>query len=166
MTDWLKPPKFADETKTHQAFILHIILWALICIPIPYAILSLITSPENAALTLTQVIVSELINIGLMILLRRGQVWLASALQVGAFWLFFTWAAATGAGVNGPGYMLGYGVVVVISGILLGWRGAAITTAASLISGGVVLYAQLHGLMITQTVSPVAAWIPSLLIFP
>jgi len=166
MTDWLKPPKFADETKTQQAFVLHIILWALICIPIPYAVLSFITSPENTALTLTQVIVGEVINIGLMILLRRGQVRLASALQVGAFWLFFTWIALTGAGVNGPAYMLGYAAVIVISGILLGWQGAAVTTAVSLVSGGLMLYAQLSGLLIPEAISPVAAWIPSLLLFP
>jgi PAS domain S-box-containing protein len=166
MTDWLKPPKFADETKTHQAFILHVLLWVLIFIPIPYTLLTLLSTPESATEILIQTVVSESINIFLMVLLRRGHVHLASALQVGTFWIFFTVISFTSGGVNGPAYMLGYASVIVVAGILLGGRGATIMTALSLISGGILLYAQSSGLLVVESTPAVSAWIPSLLFFP
>ncbi|MEY2817439.1 MAG: hypothetical protein RL275_902, partial [Chloroflexota bacterium] len=33
-----KPPIFEDEEKNHQAYLLNIILWTLVVVPIPYLI--------------------------------------------------------------------------------------------------------------------------------
>jgi PAS domain S-box-containing protein len=141
-------------------------LWVLICIPIPYVILTFIATPEAAAETLIQAVIGECINIFLMVLLRRGHVRLASALQVGAFWLFFTVVSFTTSGVSGPAYMLGYAAVIVIAGILLGGRGATVMTVLSIVSGGLMLYAESSGLLVVEPTPAVSAWIPSLLIFP
>ena len=76
----------------------------------------------------------------LLALLRHGQVRLASALQVIAFFTFFTVVAATSSGVHGPAYMLGYGLTIVIAGVLLGGRGAFAVTLAALVAGMVMAF--------------------------
>ena len=101
---WLRPlltsPVFDDETKTHRAFLLHIILWALMVVPIPYAIFSSITAPQDSVEILVQSGVGEAVNVLLLYVLRRGHVHQAATLQVAAFWLFFTGVAVTGSGAH------------------------------------------------------------------
>ena len=82
-----KPPVFDDEEKTHQAYLLNIILWALIFVPPPYLIYILIAQPELAARAWVQSILGEAVNIFLLILLKRGYVRPASLIQTLAFWL-------------------------------------------------------------------------------
>ncbi len=166
MRSWLTAPIFDDETQTHQAYMLHVILWALIIIPIPYGILSIIVDPQSWVNTLVEVVVGEAINIFLMVLLRRGHVRLAAILQSLAFWSFFTVVAVTGSGVRSPAYLLGYVVVIGISGLILGARGSIGITILSLISGVGMLWAEQAGWIVVESVSPFNFYIPSLVLFP
>ena len=34
----LKPPQFENEEVSHQAYLLHMILWGLVIMPIPYVL--------------------------------------------------------------------------------------------------------------------------------
>jgi PAS domain S-box-containing protein len=163
----LTPPVFEDELKTEQAYLLHVILWTLVCVPIPYLLFIFAKSTQYQTRALIQAGFGEAINILLLAILRRGHVRLASILQVSAFWLFFTLTAVTGNGVQGEAYLLGYGLVIAVAGILLGARGALIFTFLSLTSGW---------LMIHQPVStwispgfkgsPLTTWTISLVLFP
>ncbi len=164
----LKPPVFKDETKTQQAYMLHIILWTLVLVPLPFAVYTLITYPENSTRSLVQIVFGEMVNIFLLILLRRGFVRLASVLQVSLFWVFFTLTAFTGAGVQGEAYLLGYSLVIAIAGILFTGVGALIFTVLSLLSGALMVYAQaLGGLDIGMRQDPpLTTWIVSLVLFP
>ncbi len=166
LTSRLTPPVFDDETKTHRAFMLHVILWALMVVPIPYAIFASLASPKDTVEILVQASVGEVANVFLLYLLRRGHVHQAAAIQVAAFWLFFTVVAATGSGVRGPAYLVGYSLVIVIAGVLLGGRGAAIMTTLAVLAGGGLVYAEAQGLIAPQIGSPVSTWIPSVLLFP
>src|SRR5215208_3476205 len=121
-------PVFEDEIKTQQAYMLHMILWTLICVPIPFVIYTLIINPQQTARTLTQVLFTETVSLLLLALLRRGYVHITSILQVLAFWFLFTASAMTGNGVQGESYLLGYGLVIVVAGILLGGIGAFVFT--------------------------------------
>src|SRR5204862_1921455 len=105
----LTPPVFEDEIKTEQAYLLHVIVWALICVPIPFVIYALFFTPESIGRALLQAAFGETVNIILLLMLRRGFVRSASIVQVSAFWFFFTATAATGSGVQGEAYLLGYG---------------------------------------------------------
>ena len=51
----LTPPVFEDEVKTQQAYMLHIILWTLVIIPIPYLIFSIFVTSDNMARVYIQV---------------------------------------------------------------------------------------------------------------
>jgi PAS domain S-box-containing protein len=163
----LTPPVFEDEFKTHQAYLLNIILWGLILIPIPYVLYGLIATPENKIRVLIQGGFGETINVILLYLLHRGHVWGASILQVSMFWLFFTVSGFTGAGTRGEEYLLGYPLVIGIAGILLGGRAALIVTLLSLVTGGFMVYAEAHDILISNnSKDPFSAWVISLVIFP
>jgi PAS domain-containing protein len=141
----LTPPTFEDETKTHQAFILHYILLVLILVPVAYAAFIYYANREQFGTALTQAIPSELINIFLYIGNRRGHTRLASMFQVGLFWLFFTWVAFTRLGVQGTAYILGSGTVIVIAGLLLGGRISLVVTFLSVVAGGWMVYLNVTG---------------------
>src|SRR5687767_8706962 len=91
----LTAPIFEDEVKTRQAYLLNIILWSLILIPIPYVFYTWIAAPENLSRVLVQAGFGETANLVLFYLLHRGHVHAASILQVCLFWLFFTVSAFT-----------------------------------------------------------------------
>lgn len=163
----LTPPVFDDDVKTQQAYILHIIVWTLIFVPIPVVLYTLVAASENTTRILAQAAFGESINVILLVMLRRGYVWAASLLQVAAFWFFFTVTALTGSGLMGEAYLMGYGLVIAISGILLGGIGASVFTVLSLAMGAVMLYLQhLEQIAFVPIGPPLTTWVLSLVLFP
>lgn len=162
-----RPPVFEDEGKNHQAYLLYIILWGLIFVPVPYVLYVITITPQASTRALRQGGVSEIINIALLILLWRGHVRFVSLAQVIAFWFFFTVSAYTGVGVQGESYLLGYPLVIMIAGLLLGSPAAFGMTIISLLSGLFMLYAESQGLINTSVDRSIpGTWILSLVIFP
>jgi len=162
-----KSPVFEDEPKTQQAYMLNIILWSLIFVPIPYLIYTLILNPEDALRALIQITFGEVTNILLLIVLHQGFVKAVSVIQVIAFWFFFTATAFTGNGVQGESYLIGYTLVITIAGILLGGTGALIFTFLSLLSGALMVILHFRGSLATGfTSSPLSTWMVSLVLFP
>lgn len=167
LREFLKPPVFEDEHKTHQAYLLNIIIWGLITIPIPYVLYALFFTPDAATRALTQGAVGEAINITLLFLLKKGYVRAVSILQVISFWVFFTVSAVTGVGVQGESYLLGYPLVIVIASILLGNSFAMGITIFSLLSGLLMVFASTNGLINTDVDRPpLLTWVLSFAIFP
>ncbi len=163
----LKPPVFDDEIKTQQAYMLHIIVWTLVLVPIPFAIYTLVATPENTARTMVQIAFGESVNLILLVMLRRGFVRAASIIQVSAFWFFFTVTAFTGNGVQSEAYLLGYGLVIAIAGILLGGVGTFIFTFLSLLTGAAMVYGHVQGWFNSAVYDPpLTTWIVSLVLFP
>jgi PAS domain S-box-containing protein len=161
------PPVFESELKTRKAHLLYVIVWGLILVPIPYLLYHLIASPAYVTRALIQTVFGETINLILLYLVRRGHVHSASVLQVSLFWLFFTASALTSDGVRGAAYLLGYPLVIVITGVLLGGRVAMMVTLLSLASGGMMAYAETHGWLTMQiSRDPFSLWAISLAIFP
>ncbi len=160
-------PTFDDENKTQQAYMLHIILWTLVCVPIPFVIYTLLATPENTNRTLLQTVFGEVVNIFLLFILSRGYLRAASIIQVSAFWFFFTATAITGGGVQGESYLLGYGLVIAIAGILLGGTGASIFTFLSLALGGWMASRQMMGeFSFGFDNPPLTTWVVSFVLFP
>ena len=161
------PPVFEDELKTQQAYLLNVILWVLVSVPIPFVLYSFFIVPENLSRALVQAAFGETVNIFLLVILRRGYVRAAAFIQVGAFWFFFTVTAWTSTGVQSEAYLLGYGLVIAIAGMLLGGWGALAMSIFSLAAGGGMAYAQTQGWLDGGTVStPLTTWIVSLILFP
>jgi hypothetical protein len=161
------PPVFEADTKPPQAYLLHLILWTLIFVPVPYVLYVTLKTPEASARAWIQAGVGEAVNVFLFFLLYRGYVRTASVIQVGAFWLFFTASAATGLGVHGEGYLLGYPLVIVIAGIITSERITFGITMLSLIAGALMVVAERLGVFIpTHTGDAMTTWVLSLAIFP
>lgn len=142
---WLTPPQFEDEEKTRQAYILHCILLALFAVPVGYSAYIYLQEPENIGRALGQSIPSEVINLFLFTLNRKGFVRAASSLQVIFFWLFFALTAYNDAGVRDIAYILGNATVIVIAGNLLGGKGALAVTLATILFGGWMLGLEIGG---------------------
>ncbi|HEX6034252.1 MAG TPA: PAS domain-containing protein, partial [Anaerolineales bacterium] len=160
-------PALEDESQARKAQLLYLILWGLILVPIPYVLYHVIVAPENLTRALIQTGFGETVNVILLYLLRKGQVRTASFLQVTIFWFFFTAAAITAESVHGPAYLLGYPLVILIAGVLLGGKAAMIIAVLSLISGGVMAYAETQGWLIADiSADPFSPWAMSLAIFP
>jgi len=161
----LAAPVLEDEAQTQQAFMLHVILWALVVVPVPYVLLTAIVAPAGTGRAIVEAAAGEAANAFLLYLLRRGRLALASSLQVLAFFAFFTIAAAAGSGVRSPAYMLGYSLTIVIGGVLLGGRGALAVTLAAVIAGGVMAARAAPDLVIDRAI-PSFVWGVSALLFP
>ncbi len=160
-------PVFEDEWKTQQAYLLNVIVWILIFAPIPFIVYTLVKTPESLSRTFTQAAFGETVNIILLLMIRRGHIQAASIIQVSTFWLFFTVTAITGSGVQSEAYLLGYGLVIAIAGILLGGTGALIFTVLALTVGGLMIYEQTNQAIDSGfTSSPLTTWIVSLVLFP
>ena len=162
-----RPPRFEDEEKTREAFLLNVILWVLIIVPIPLLIYAFLFTPEGLSRVLTQVIFGEAVNVFLLIVLRRGYVRSTSIMQIVAFTFFFTATAWTGAGIHDPAYQIGYALVIAIAGFLIGMRGALIMVGVSLLSGGLMVVASDMGLWsFKPAIKGLSLWVVSAILFP
>lgn len=160
------PPVFQTEIKTRKAHLLFVILWGLILLPIPYVLYHLVAAPQNLTRALIQTAFAETINVILFNLFQQGRVRAASILQVAMFWLFFTASGFTSNGVHGAAYLLGYPLVIIIAGVLLGGKAAMVITGLALASGGMMAYGETQGWMEFQrSVDPYSLWAMSLAIF-
>jgi signal transduction histidine kinase len=163
----LKPQLFEDEVETEKAYLLYVILWILICVPIPYLLFIFLKGTQYPTRALIQARLAETVNGILLVMLHRGYVKSTAILQVSAFWLFFTATAITGSGVQGEAYLLGYGLVIAIAGILLGGTGSFIFTQLSLASGWLMVQPFTLTLMDPGFGGPPpTTWTISLVLFP
>src|SRR5687768_16998799 len=113
-------PLFEEEEKTHRAYLLNVLLWASILLPIPYCLYITIYIPQSIPRALLHVMVAEIINFMLIYLLHRWYVQVVAHGLVISFWLFFRIIAFNADGIHSPVDLLGYPLVIVIAGILLG----------------------------------------------
>ena len=90
---------------------------------------------------------------------RRGWVALAAIAYLGCGWLLLTWSAWTGGGLGGSA-TLGYLVLVVAAGLVLGTQATVLTAAAVVLTGLVLAVAGTRGLLPPSAVhnSPLATW--------
>jgi PAS domain S-box-containing protein len=163
---WLAPPVFDDEEKTHQGYLLNVILLSLLAIPIPFIAYLLIRKPEEANRALILIAASEFSNFILLMMLKRGYVRQASVILVATIWLFFMASSVGSAGIYGVAYMLGNGLVITIAGILLGGRGALAMTVLVIMEGGALVYAEQQGWAPPDILdAALPTWIASVVLF-
>ncbi len=162
-----KPPVFENEEKSHQAFLLHVIVWGMIVVPVPYLLFTSLATPHEFNRALAQTAFGEAINFSVLYFSRRGFVREAAALQMTMLWVFFTITAFSGGGARSEAYVMGYPLVIIIAGILFGGRIAFYMTALSLLSGVGMVYVETETLAIVGHVdSSMSMWVISLVVFP
>jgi two-component system, cell cycle sensor histidine kinase and response regulator CckA len=133
------PPRFADEERTRVAAVLHTLLLAVLAGLGAIVVFSLVL-PGISARSLIVVGPLCFVTLALLVVLRRGYVRLASLVSSLSCWAAVTVACALAGGVRAPAFSA-YLIVVLISGLLLGWRAALGFAALSLVSELALLYA-------------------------
>lgn len=134
-----------DDAKTRQAALLNATLLTLLSAAVLYVFLAPL---HPGSLTLRALIAGPFILImpALRWIAQRGHVTFASRAVVVALWIMLTFAAAISGGVTGPAYV-GYLVVVLCAGLLLGRRASLLIAGVSALSGVILIEANAFGLL-------------------
>ncbi len=144
----LTPPVFAgDEEKTRAAALLNAILWIFTAICGAAALLFLFL--PNPELSLPLVGGFLLGNAGLLWLMRRGYVAVASLMFLISFWLLMTAVCIFLGGTQSASYW-SFIVVVVVAGLLLGGRGGIAFGGLSVVAGLGIALAQAADMLPTR----------------
>lgn len=149
--DWLTPPHFEDEKLNRTARFTHYLLLASLLIVLLIVISQLITNSNSRR--------DSLILVGLMFLflgaavgLRRGHVKAASYIFVISGWSVLTVLAFIGSGIHGTAF-IAYIIVILLAGLLLGWRTAIVFTILSILSGWTMAYVETANIITMQPYS-------------
>jgi GAF domain-containing protein len=143
----LRPPLFADdEEKTRIAGLLHAILVFVLAVGLVFPVIVLVIDPQSLWFNLVAAAILVLGTVGLFFLLRRGRVRLASALFSALFLGVVTVSVMTYGGIRSS-IAGNYLLVIVMAGLLLGWRGALSFGVLSVLSAFAAFYAERAGLI-------------------
>jgi PAS domain S-box-containing protein len=136
---WLNPPAFpADQEKTRVAGVLHTVLLTVLAGLGVYIVF--IWTLNLSALRLILIAPLSLIVLALLFVMRRGHVYLASIALCSCLWAAATAGCLIAGGVRAPVFS-GYVIVVLVAGMLLGWRSAVGFAGLSLVTSLALLYA-------------------------
>jgi GAF domain-containing protein len=137
------PPVFLeDEDKTRSAAILNTIGWSTLFV---VAIILLMRSFQRNDVNLTEVnwiltVIIMAISLALY-LCHRAYVKTASFLFVVTLWGGLSYVACVADGIRDVAFFA-YSLPILIAGLLIGWRGTAIVTFFSILSGWVLAYTE------------------------
>lgn len=131
MTQLLRPPRFADEAKTHRASILNAILLSTILFTCCLILFRTVTTGVLWQILNLVLGVFVLITMGLVWLMRSGRVTLASFLMIATGWsvlAFLTWDTGSIQDTS----IMAHAVLILGASLLLGWKGTILATAVAM----------------------------------
>lgn len=138
LRSWLTPPVFADdEEKTRVAGLLHIILITVMVLVMLFTVPAFILTPEIGRVLIE--IVLALWAVLMLILLRRGNVYLAGFLLSFTLWAVVSYGTYVAGGFRGS-TMSAYFGIILIAELLLGSRAGAIFGFLSIAVTGWMYY--------------------------
>ncbi|GEM_PF-2665062 len=142
----LAPPVFeGDEDKTRMAMLLNTILFLLLARALLFRGLSFFEDATQAPRPGLFVPLTVLLT-GMIFLMRRGYVQMASVITVIGFWLSLSVIAVINGGIRSTGFR-NYIIPVLIAGLLLGRWATMSVAALSILAGLVMWQAEISGLM-------------------
>ncbi|MEN8242125.1 MAG: GAF domain-containing protein [Chloroflexota bacterium] len=161
---WLKPPVFPDDAeKTRRAMMVNSILIAALFLGILFAI----SIPWSAGSWLQGLaivaMVIAVVSVGL-ITLRRGNVASSITLLVTFGWLLTAGVSIFYGGLSGPIFP-NFAIVILIAGLLLGYRPAAVFAVSSILYGSLLFYLETLGILEQLQVSPLTFFTRNAFIF-
>ncbi len=162
----LRPPVFEDKEKTRVAMILGVILWSVVAVVSILIMTWLITGKSHElgpyAFAANTFIIA--VAIGLLFLIHMGYVKSAGFVFVAFIWCNITFQAFTSDGVRGSAAII-YITIMVLAGLLLGWRMSIGIAALSTLSIWVLAHAEQIGLMNFQLDGPYEVALESTSVF-
>ena len=137
---FLAPPVFAgNEEKTRNAYLLNVIT---ICLLVGALLYSPLASTER----LPYVGIAVIMILTAWLTMRRGYVRSASIALVAGIFLILVISVFTGGGLRAPGYS-GFFALILLAGLLIGWKAAVGTALLSTLYGAILLQANSYGLL-------------------
>jgi signal transduction histidine kinase len=140
----LTAPYFeGEEEKTRAARLLNVILLTCMAISLAVGVVSTVLSP-SPTFSLITIGLILLAQIGTLLVMRRGHVRFASGLLSTTLWVIVTLSAIFAGGVRSASYTI-YTIIILIAGMLLGWRAGLVFLCLSVVTGLGMLYADVNG---------------------
>src|SRR5262252_2950194 len=126
MWSLIAPPTLAREQETQRARIFHLVVCTTVPIAVVFLTLVMITQPETISRAAPAAVFVVLLGVVVLQLNRRRMRMAAILFAGGLISLMTALAITAGGGVRSPGATM-YFVIVVMTGLLLGERAAAVT---------------------------------------
>ena len=148
VSNFFRPPVFTDdEDKTRKALYAHVIAFVLLGAAIAFEVFVRIWA-ASASLSIFEWV---LIGFALtcftgLVLLKKGYVQLTSIFLVALIWFTSNGLAANGYGARDASFIINF-AIVLMAGLLLGWKAALIMTFFSVVSGVALAFAEQNGLI-------------------
>jgi GAF domain-containing protein len=143
----LKAPTFdGDEEKTRTAGLLNAVLLFVLVAGLTLPVLASVVDPQTLAINALTALVLGVGALGMLLLLRRGRVHLASILFSALILGMVTMGVMFFGGIRSA-TAKSYLLVIVMAGLLLGWRGALVFGLLSTLSASAAFYAERTGLI-------------------
>jgi PAS domain S-box-containing protein len=155
----LRAPTFASEDKTRIARLLNVILFATIGVNLVYSFSLLFTLPEPE-LNLVADGVLLLLQLIALILMRRGELQMASIVLVTGLWLYSNFVILVFGGSRSPATII-YFLVILSAGLLLGGRVAVLLSIVTVFAAMGLLWVELAGRLPESMIpiTPVYTWV-------
>lgn len=141
--DFLKPPVFNDDERTYQSLLMSALSWELIAI----GVLCMVVAALVPLLTIRYVYDGAIVmalGVVSLILTQLGQGRLACWVNLCVSWVGLLVLCLVTGGVRSPAYA-SYLALVVVAGLLLGWRVGAVFTVLSILAGLIMAVAESRG---------------------
>lgn len=136
---WLLPSPLNNNEGALRAHILHYILLFLFLAPPLHIVFTRFQKLPNLNAALTLAVSSEIINIGLFLLARKGYIRVVSIFLVGVLWLYTALAAYLDLGQYDVIFALGNATIIILAGILLGGKGSLVIALLSIFAGSLLI---------------------------
>ena len=143
----LAPPIFPDDDeKTRSAYFINIIALTNIPVLLLFALIRAGTGSEMFGVANLILLTIAAVLVGVWLLMRAGWVRQAGYLHVSTIWVASTLIALNGSGIRGT-VLTSYFVVMLMAGLLLGWRPSIFFTLFSVASAFALASAENAGLI-------------------
>ncbi len=153
------PPVFEDEEQTRVAGLLNAILFGTLGVTLAVIFLQPLYSPDPAP-RLLFIAMFALLEVGGLLMIRRGRVSAVVNLLPAAMWLLLTAITFVSGGVRTTSF-ISYTIVIVIASLLGGGRVGIGYAAISVLAGLGFLLGELNGLLPAAVIptTPVSVWV-------
>lgn len=165
---FLIPPVFEDQSRTRLASLLNTTIWSMLGISLLYFAAMLPQTPRWYALT--TVVLVDALQVGVLLMMRRGRVLLACHCQTAVLWTIVTLAVLTSGGITSGG-AIGYTIVILLAALLMGpanWLAIPTYTLLSVAAGLGISLLEVNGALpasIFGPILPMATWTTHLVVY-
>lgn len=144
LRQWLSPPRFDNDEQAQAASLLNTILWAALVITMLTSVIPLFLTNPIPVISLVIIAVAVVMEVMSLVLLHRRHVRLASAILSSMGMLIITGAVYFFGGLRDPSFNA-YVLIILVGGLLLGGRAAALLAVGGILAGLVMLMAETAG---------------------